>query len=281
VVLNGEGYGITPGGGGTTLSATAGPLVVTSLGGGIGLEVTGGAHLTVTSNSFGGGVLLNSGILEVADSAGAGTGSISFSPIGGGHQSLQFDEAAQPTAVNGIFNNVINDFGMMAQQYIDLAGFAFDSGMTSATLSLDGSTLMVTDGGNTVDFSVTNAALGPFNTFDDGNGGTIVTADQIACYVTGTLILTETGERPVETLAIAERVVTAGGRVRPIRWIGRRGYSNRFLSRQPSLWPVCVRAGALAHGVPARDLTVSPRHALLLDGVLVPAALLVNGRTVV
>ena len=44
--------------------------------------------------------------------------------------------------------------------------------------------------------------------------------------------------------------------------------------------PVCIHAGALGDGLPQRDLFVSPRHAVLLDGVLVPAGVLVNGVSV-
>ncbi len=41
-----------------------------------------------------------------------------------------------------------------------------------------------------------------------------------------------------------------------------------------------VRAGAFGPDRPARNLRVSPEHALLWDGALIPARLLVNGRTI-
>ncbi len=103
----------------------------------------------------------------------------------------------------------------------------------------------------------------------------------VACYCAGTLILTDRGEVAVEDLAIGDGVVTAGGAVRPVRWLGRRSYAGRFLAGRRALLPVRLRAGCLGDGLPRRDLRVSPDHAMLLDGLLVPARCLVNGATIV
>lgn len=103
----------------------------------------------------------------------------------------------------------------------------------------------------------------------------------IACFVRGTLIRTPHGELPVESLAIGDLVSTLDGGTAPIKWIGRRGFSTRFMTETSRSAPVLIRAGAIADGVPSRDLRVSPEHALYLDGVLVPALHLVNGQTVV
>jgi glycosyltransferase involved in cell wall biosynthesis len=117
----------------------------------------------------------------------------------------------------------------------------------------------------------------------DSNGGTFLLSisESLPCFARGTRILTSHGEVAVEDLRIDDEVLTACGTARPIRWIGRRSYSGRFASSNRDVLPVCVRAGALADGVPHRDLWLSPLHAIFLDGMLIPASALVNGLSIV
>jgi hypothetical protein len=66
---------------------------------------------------------------------------------------------------------------------------------------------------------------------------------------------------------------------RPIKWVG---YRKLDLSRQSdSLAPVRIKRGAMAEGLPTRDLLVSPPHCMFIDGKLIPAKLLVNDMTIV
>ena len=97
----------------------------------------------------------------------------------------------------------------------------------------------------------------------------------IACFLAGTLIATPTGDRPVETLAVGDPVLTAGGRTVPVRWVGRRTVVTAF-GPGPKQAPMEIAAGALGSGLPARPLRLTADHALLVDGLLVQAAALVG-----
>ncbi|MBV9859718.1 MAG: Hint domain-containing protein [Alphaproteobacteria bacterium] len=99
------------------------------------------------------------------------------------------------------------------------------------------------------------------------------------CFCRGTMILTQRGEVPVERLKIGDLVTSLSGRAQPIAWIG----SGRSLvtAINDGSRPIVVRAGALADGVPRRDLHVTAGHALYVDGVLIPAELLVNGHSII
>jgi len=100
------------------------------------------------------------------------------------------------------------------------------------------------------------------------------------CFLAGTMIATPAGDVAIEALMIGDLVLTADGRAAPVKWVGIQTVVSVFADPLRS-FPIRITAGALGEGLPARDLFVSPDHALFLDGVLVQAGALVNGTTVV
>ncbi len=99
----------------------------------------------------------------------------------------------------------------------------------------------------------------------------------LSCFVAGTRIAAEGGEVPVERLRVGDQVQTLGRRgLQRVRWLGRR----RFRSAAAEAWPVRIRAGAFAEGQPARDLLLSPDHAVLAGEGLIPVRYLINGATI-
>lgn len=102
----------------------------------------------------------------------------------------------------------------------------------------------------------------------------------VICFLQGTLIRTATGEVAVEDLRPGDLVLTADGRREPVVFVGRQSIHPKFGVPEAKN-PILIRAGALGENLPARDLRVSPGHALVVDGVLCIAAALVNGVSIV
>jgi hypothetical protein len=111
----------------------------------------------------------------------------------------------------------------------------------------------------------------------NGNGG-----NKGNCFLSGTKILTAGGERNIEDLAVGDLLPTMFGGLRPVQWIGRYRYTKSEPSKPwaESARPVRIARSALASNVPHADLYVTAAHSLLIDGVLVPAELLINGTTI-
>jgi hypothetical protein len=74
-------------------------------------------------------------------------------------------------------------------------------------------------------------------------------------------------------------VVTAGGEIRPVTWVGT-GQVLATRGRRNAATPVIIRKGALADNVPHHDLRVTKGHSLYLEGVLIPVEFLVNHRSI-
>ena len=102
------------------------------------------------------------------------------------------------------------------------------------------------------------------------------------CFLKGTKILTAEGERKIETLAIGDLLPTMFGGLRLVQWIGRYPLKKSDPSKPwaKEALPVRIARSAFAPDLPHADLYVTASHSLLIDGVLVPAEMLINGTTI-
>jgi len=136
-----------------------------------------------------------------------------------------------------------------------------------------------------VTLAVTAGALPALNVLTPINTTNVTAPDSaIICFAEGTLIRTARGDVAVEHLSVGDLALTTSGEHRPIRWLGHRSIACRNHPNSDGVLPVRILAGALAEGLPARDLVVSPGHAICFDILgekFVPASVLVNGATIV
>jgi len=167
--------------------------------------------------------------------------------------------------------------GFAAGDVLDLTGISLSPELL--TIDADG-TLSIPEAQGTLALLFSNQAGDVVTLTGDGDTGTDIVLSNAPCFCAGTRIRTARGEVPVEALVVGDLLQTLAGTMRPLTWIGRRHYDGRFIGANHLVLPVRIAADALAPGVPARDLFVSPGHALWCGGILVPAWRLINGKTI-
>ncbi|MCX2562097.1 Hint domain-containing protein [Acetobacter farinalis] len=106
----------------------------------------------------------------------------------------------------------------------------------------------------------------------------------VTCFLAGSMIRTTKGDVPVEDVRVGDLVITLTNgtpEALPVIWAG-----YQTMSVQPGLpddeagYPVRIRAGAIADGVPYKDMLITPEHCLYLEGRFVPVRMLVNGDSI-
>jgi hypothetical protein len=245
--------------------------------------VSGGGTLDITGTEFSntGTVIVNDGVLDV--SGGWVDGGQGALIPGGAFEILRGGEASFS---DGVIDQSFDFFGPGTIVLGDprdstadaVAGFGYrDEILTSSVAAAE--TLI--NGG--LDFTTPLPAGYTLAVSAVAGGAEIYAAyDETAppCFARGTRILTPSGYINVENLKPGDNVATVAGGVRAVRWMGRRTIDLQTHNRPNAVWPICITANALEDGVPVRDLFLSPDHALLLRGKLVPVKLLVNGATI-
>ncbi|MDM7937822.1 MAG: Hint domain-containing protein [Cyanobium sp. CZS 48M] len=102
--------------------------------------------------------------------------------------------------------------------------------------------------------------------------------DAIACFLEGTNIATQDGQKAIEQIQVGDYLKTKQG-ISPVRFVSK---TRHFIALTASdELPVLIRKGSFGGQVPSQDLCVSPNHHILIDGHLVKAHLLVNGSSII
>lgn len=240
------------------------------------LTTDGSLTLTATITDAGGNAPASAGRVFVLDRvADTGATATVLADLGATGNGDAFLTGAEATALK-----------------VQVSGVDADAATVKVNVTFNGQTVVKTltpiagsyNGVHTVD--VTGLPLGPLGialismNVTDAAGNSVTRTgtsfQAVICFFPGTRIATPTGERAVEELRRGDLVLTAAGVAAPVRWIGRQTVATAFADPARSL-PIRIKAGALGEDLPRRDLLVSPGHALLVDGVLITAAALVNG----
>lgn len=93
-------------------------------------------------------------------------------------------------------------------------------------------------------------------------------ASVLAGLTPGTILMTRDGETPVEWLESGDEVLTRDRGFVPILWINRTKLNRKELRAFPEYAPVSLPEGCVEPGVPAHDLSVSPRQLVLVRSAL-------------
>ena len=173
------------------------------------------------------------------------------------------------------------DFSAFAE-----AGHAL-SFVGTASLTGPGQVDEFTSGGSTyVEGDVTSAGRADFEIQMNGSldlQATDFNFGSSPCYVAGTFIMADRCEIAVEELREGDLVATVSDGLQALElviWIGHREVDVAAHPKPELVAPVCIRRDAFGEDLPHRDLLISPDHAVLVDGKLICARLLVNGMTI-
>jgi hypothetical protein len=257
---------------GSTLDLKTQATVSTALNGGGTINVDGvtlgGASSTIAdSTKF---IISNGGTLNILNPQAAG--GIAFGAGTGNILEVPHDIAGGPDINTAITGAAVGDKIVLASGSDTIQSITHVSGNVYK--------IVLNSGYNNLNFNNVTLAPGVTATI---SGGVLTFVSGTPCFLEGTLIATPSGDVAVESIKIGDlvTVLVAGQPVaKPVTWVGHRSVKPGELLPDEA-HPVRIKAGAFADNIPARDLLVTAEHCILADGGLIPARLLVNGRSVI
>ncbi|MEO8716144.1 MAG: Hint domain-containing protein [Acetobacteraceae bacterium] len=159
---------------------------------------------------------------------------------------------------------------------------SFAAGSAGATIEVEAVGSATTDSAREFAITLSNPSVG-LSIDQNQSYGFIDETSALACFASDTTIATKRGDIAVQNLVLGDRivVVTVGGHATAeVVWIGHRTIDLERQRYGALLAPIRIRAGAIADGVPARDVYLSPDHAIFAEARLIPIKLLVNNGSI-
>lgn len=183
-------------------------------------------------------------------------------------------------------NNAGDGIFDVLEEWFNTTGGTVSIGTYSGYVGVSGERLLVYSQGrgdvffygNVADPSALKAAVEADTTLL--SDATLITVNEPTCFAAGTLIATPDSEVAVETLKAGDTVLTAAGAAVQVKWVGYQALHKVFTPAE-HFAPMRIRAGALAEAVPHADLTVTPDHGMMIEGLVAHAGALVNGASIV
>lgn len=232
----------------------------------------------------GGSMSFSPGVYNLAANPG---GTLTFNANGDANAQFFLISYASITFENGITFNLTGN-----AQANNIFWLAYTGAITfsSAPSIIDGVFIAGTSINftNPTDYTIYGNILAKAAVTFGGTGSATINTN-IVCYLKGTKILTENGYVEIEKLNVGDRVVSKG-KIRNNKYID----SENHFSLEPIIWignfkvlnltskslPICIQADAFGKNNPFENLYVSPAHRILIEGKMVMAKKLVNGKTI-
>jgi VCBS repeat-containing protein len=188
----------------------------------------------------------------------------------------------QPNIVGQTTGSVVEDSGLIVTGDLNDSGNGFADTWTINSGPSYGTATVNAAGTWSYDLDDTNAAVEALNageTLTDtfvvqldslgtDTATVTITIEGVPCLCEGTLIETDGGPLPVETLRAGDLIVTRDHGLRPLLWVGHRTVPTRTLDLDSRTHPIRIKAGTLGGGMPYRDLFVSRQHRMLAHSVI-------------
>ena len=164
--------------------------------------------------------------------------------------------------------SIPNNAGYLGTADLDLDNNPLTAAEPSVGLAVDGTSITSSKHAIIITLEpITATTVSPVPSYQGGQGhfdpfrpGKLTPP----CFVRGTMIRTPDGNRPVETLARGDLVVTADHGPQRVALAMSVVLTPAELARQPALRPIRIGAGALGPCRPAQDFLVSPQHRILV-----------------